>query len=162
MTKFAAGGYACHILTPSQKVEPTQMLAAIVDDPSRLPIHQQFACPSLWTLWKDAQGQPVPTAPPEDNAIPAAPVAQAPEVRPVMQYGLTNAQQQARAALQNPPPVVAPETQVPVPIAADSNGANEADANPRPQQRRRRTTQSRAKYKVGSRVKMHAWRFGED
>jgi hypothetical protein len=95
MEKIAAGGYACHILTPAQKVETTQMLAAIVDDPSCLPIDRKFACPSLWTLWQDAQGQPVPTAPPEDNPIPAAPVAQAPEVRPVMQYGLTNAQQQA-------------------------------------------------------------------
>ena len=165
MAKFAAGGYACHILTPAQKAETTQMLAAIVDDPSDLPIDQQFTCPGLWTLWKDAEGQPVPIAPPAVDPIPAAPVAQAPEVRPVMRYGLNNAQATARAALQNPPPVaapvVAPETQVPVPIAGDSNGANEADANPRPQQRQRRTTRSRSKYKVGARVKMHAWRFGE-
>ena len=106
--------------------------------------------------------QPAAEDPPVPEAIEDGSVVLPPRVRQVMRWGLTAEQVTDRALAQNPPPVVEPVADAQEAVAAIEDAIDEVDANPRPQQRQRRNTRSRAKYKVGARVKMHAWRFGED
>ena len=162
MTKFAAGGYSCHILTPIQKAELSATLASIPSTPADLPLPLQFKLPNLMTLWRDMAVQPAAEDPPVPEAIEDGSVVLPPHVRQVMRWGLTAEQVTDRALAQNPPPVVEPVADAQEAVAAIEDAIDEVDANPRPQQRQRRNTRSRAKYKVGARVKMHAWRFGED
>jgi hypothetical protein len=174
MTKFAAGGYSCHILTDSQKSELQTMLDNIPDTPDDIPLAKRFVLGNLWNLWDNLEAQPdtpeSPLASDVDKADAAAPRVPGPEVRPVMTYGLNAAQVRARTRALIPEPIIshAPE---PDPTEPDRkiarNSASEIsteqpDQNPRPLQRCRHAASAQQKrFQVGARVKMNAWRFGK-
>lgn len=90
ITKFANGGYACHIVSSTQKTELQENLAAIPSTPMDVPNDKQFRCASLWTLW---QGNPLYcNAPiPEPEPVEAATHRSLETVKEisVSQYGLS-------------------------------------------------------------------------
>ena len=169
MTKFANNGYPEHVVKPEQTAELLKMIQNFPATVETMPVSQQFTCPLLWKLWDGVDNavvdEPVAAGTDVVETNTADPVVLAPEIIPVLEFGLTTKQiraQERAAAAMIAANVLGPAISTNVPVPVMSTNVPVPDNNPSSPKRRRQSTRNLEvnEFQVGRKVKIQAWRFG--